>query len=217
MGIFIFYCMLHWLRQTLLAVKIYMHGSYTKCSVYMCAYYSALWLESTFRTPSIFSMECHFGGADLNRGHQKCLQVAHRWPSVFFLLTEQVHTTSDSGILYSPDLSDGGFEDFTDVARSRFVPLAQGQCVGIQSTLDGLCLSPGQSGQQHRVVYILAVLADEVRQTSVGQPLLLLLTLWVTDIQQTYVNTQGHQQCDVAICKSVTVCFKPVVLFIIRK
>ena len=65
-------------------------------------------------------------------------------------------------------------EDVADVTRCRFVPLAEGQRVGIQPTLHGLSLGPGQSGQQYCLVYILAVFADEGRQTSIGQPLLLL-------------------------------------------
>lgn len=75
--------------------------------------------------------------------------------------------------LKSPDLSNG-VEDIADVSRGRFVPLSEGQRVGIQSTLDGLGLGPGQGGQQHRFVHILAVLADEGGQAGVGQPLLLL-------------------------------------------
>lgn len=75
------------------------------------------------------------------------------------------------------DLGDGRVEDVADVARRRLVPLPQGQRVGVQPPLDGLGLGPGQSGQQHGFVYILAVLADEVGQPGVLQPLLLLLAL----------------------------------------
>lgn len=75
------------------------------------------------------------------------------------------------------DLGDGRVEDVADVARCRLVPLPQGQRVGVQPPLDGLGLGPGQSGQQHGFVYILAVLADEVGQPGVLQPLLLLLAL----------------------------------------
>lgn len=77
-------------------------------------------------------------------------------------------------------LTDGGFEDVAYVPGCRFVPLAEGQRVGIYSTLHGLSLGPGQSGQKQRVVYILAVLADEGRQTGIRQPLLLLFTVWHT-------------------------------------
>lgn len=75
------------------------------------------------------------------------------------------------------DLGDGRVEDVADVPRSGFVPLSQGQRVGIQAPLDGLGLGPGQSGQQHGFVYILVVLADEGRQSGVSQPLLFLLAL----------------------------------------
>lgn len=64
--------------------------------------------------------------------------------------------------LNTPDLVDGGVEDVADVTGRWFVPLAEGQRVGIQSALDGLGLGPGQGGQQHGIVYMLAVLTDEV-------------------------------------------------------
>lgn len=79
--------------------------------------------------------------------------------------------------VFRPDLGYGGVKDVTDVTRRRFVPLAEGQRVGLHSTLHSLGLRPGQSRQQHGVVYILAVLADEVGQASVSQPLLLLFAL----------------------------------------
>lgn len=79
--------------------------------------------------------------------------------------------------VFRPDLGYGGVKDVTDVTRRRFVPLAEGQRVGLHSTLHRLGLRPGQSRQQHGVVYILAVLADEVGQASVSQPLLLLFAL----------------------------------------
>lgn len=79
-----------------------------------------------------------------------------------------------------PDLVYGGVEDVADVSRCRFVPLAEGKRVGLHPALHGLGLRPGQRGQQHGVVYILAVLADEVGQAGVGQPLLFLLALWRT-------------------------------------
>lgn len=75
------------------------------------------------------------------------------------------------------DLGDGRVEDVADVSRRGFVPLPQGQRVGIQPPLDSSGLGPGQGGQQHGFVRILAVLADEVGQPGVGQPLLLLLAL----------------------------------------
>lgn len=83
-------------------------------------------------------------------------------------------------LFQSPNLSSWGVKDVANVSRCWFVLLAEGQCVGIQSTLDGLSLGPGQCGQQQCIVYIFAVLADEVRQTSISQPLLLLFTFWVT-------------------------------------
>lgn len=79
--------------------------------------------------------------------------------------------------VFRPDLGYGGVKDVTDVTRCWFVPLAEGQCVGLHSTLHCLGLRPGQSRQQHGIVYILAVLADEVGQASVSQPLLLLFAL----------------------------------------
>lgn len=75
------------------------------------------------------------------------------------------------------DLGNGRVEDVADVPWSGFVPLSQGQRVGIQPPLDGLGLGPGQSGQQHGFVYILVVLADEGGQSGISQPLLLLLAL----------------------------------------
>lgn len=83
-------------------------------------------------------------------------------------------------LFQSPNLSNWGVKDVANVSRCRFVLLAEGQCVGIQSALDGLSLRPGQCGQQQCVVYIFTVLTDEVRQTSIGQPLLLLFTFWDT-------------------------------------
>lgn len=79
--------------------------------------------------------------------------------------------------MFGPDLINGGIEDVADVSRRRFVPLAEGQRVRLHSALHGLGLRPGQRRQQHGVVHILAVLADEVGKAGVGQPLLLLLAL----------------------------------------
>lgn len=89
--------------------------------------------------------------------------------------------------VFRPDLGYRGVKDVSDVSRRRFVSLAEGQRVGLHSTLHSLSLCPGQSRQQHGVVYILAVLADEVGQASVGQPLLLLFAFWGTRIQNVSV------------------------------
>lgn len=94
-----------------------------------------------------------------------CVNSQHKMPSQFlldvnlcyFLFLFFTYTVSNS-----PDLGDGGVEDVPNVTRRRFVPLAEGKRVGIQSTLYSLGLGPGQGGQQHCVVYILAVLTDQV-------------------------------------------------------
>lgn len=95
------------------------------------------------------------------------------WRSVYRSFSEGER----GGDLGGADLGDGRVEDVADVTRRRLVPLPQGQRVGVQPPLDGLGLGPGQGGQQHGFVYILAVLADEVGQPGVLQPLLLLLAL----------------------------------------
>lgn len=103
-----------------------------------------------------------------------CVCVWLPWRSVYRSFSKGER---EGGGSRGADLGDGRVEDVADVARRRLVPLPQGQRVGVQPPLDGLGLGPGQSGQQHGFVYILAVLADEVGQPGVLQPLLLLLAL----------------------------------------
>lgn len=101
------------------------------------------------------------------------------------------------------DLGDGRVEDVAHVTRRGFVPLSQGQCVRIQPPLDSLGLGPGQGGQQHSFVYILAVLADEVWQSGVSQPLLLLLALWHTNGPQVRTMNDANNNTNNTICNPV--------------